>query len=144
MKELGVDKTNDPIVIGKAIAKDLKDRAEKDKGFSPYRHLQLHGFGNQQDRNVIMDFAGMYNTDKLAKIEAAQNAPLQIGADGKGVIDQRFKERLGADPFLQRKQADTLVQLGDAEKAMQQEPIRRRKAGGIRSAQERRQNVGRL
>jgi hypothetical protein len=123
MKELGVDKTNDPFVIGGAIAADIKKRQATEKDFSPYRHLQLHGFGNQQDRDVLMTFAGLTNNGRYQKIKAAQDEALAIGAPGQGVTDARFADRVAKDPFLLNRQAETLNQLGKAKVGLSEEPL---------------------
>ena len=122
MKDIGADKTHDPIQIGKAIAADFAEAQKADKDFDPYTYLQQKGFGNQDDRKVIMAFAGMTNTEKINKIEAAQNAPLQIGAAGQGVIDKRFDDRVRKDPFLLNRQAETLDKLADAKQGQKEEP----------------------
>jgi hypothetical protein len=102
-RRLGVDKENDPLKIGKAMAADLAAQQTANSSVSPYRYLQEHGFGNQQDRDAIMAFSGLQNTGKLEKNEAAQNAPLDMG----GVIDRRFNERVAGDAFFQNRKAET-------------------------------------
>jgi hypothetical protein len=122
MKNIGADKTHNPIEIGKAIAADFKEQRAKDKKFDPYTYLQMQGFGNQGDREVIMTFAGLQNSDKLKKIEAAQNANLQIGAAGEGVIDQKFRDRLKKEPDLIARQAAMLDELATAQQGLKEEP----------------------
>jgi hypothetical protein len=121
MKAIGADKTKNPIEIGKAIARDL-DKHKNDAGFNAYQHLQLHGFGNQHDREAIMTFAGLTNSGQLAKIEAAQNAPLDMGKPGEGPIDRLFNERVARDPFFQTRKAEVLGQLGSTKQGLKEEP----------------------
>ena len=117
-QRLGDDKENDPLKIGKAMAADLAAQKKANASFSPDRYLQEHGFGNQHDRDAIMAFSGLQNTGKLEKIEAAQNAPLELGGD----IDGRFNERVAGDAFFQNRKAETADALATMKAGAANEP----------------------
>jgi hypothetical protein len=117
-KRLGDDKENDPLKIGKAMAADLAAQKKANASLSPDRYLQEHGFGNQHDRDAIMAFSGLQNTGKLEMIEAAQNAPLELG----GVIDRRFNERVAGDAFFQNRKAETADALATMKAGAANEP----------------------
>lgn len=106
-KRLGVSKETNPIKIGKAIAADLASQQSKDAKFSPYTYLQEKGFGNVEDRNTIMSFAGLHNTGKLEKIESAQNAPLDMNAP----ITKQFNESVANDAFFRDLKVERATEL---------------------------------
>jgi hypothetical protein len=128
MRELGVGKTNDPFVIGDAIAADINKRQQNDPNkndpnlrFNPYKHLQMHGYGNQEDQITMLTYAGLVNSGKYQQIRDIQNEGLQIGAPGHGVIDDLMAERLKKDTFLQTRQADVAAQLAGNVKGFNEE-----------------------
>lgn len=125
-KRIKADQDTNPIKIVEKIAADLKQREASAKAagkdFSAYKELELHGFANQQDILAIMDMAGMINTDNIAKINTAQNAPLEMGAPDKGPISTRFNARQN-DPFMQRRKTEVAEQLADTQRGVQEEPL---------------------
>jgi hypothetical protein len=122
MKSIGADKMTNPVTIGNAISADFKAQAAKDPNFKSYDYLTLHGFGNEQDKQAIMAYAGLKNTGMIDKIETAQKSGLDMGKPGEGPIDRLFNDRVRNDPFFQRRQAETLDQLGSAKQGARAEP----------------------
>ena len=100
MKGLGITDKDGVMSMGKKIADDLAKNTGQGKQ-NAHDYLLTHGFGNQEDRLAIMSYAGLRNTGRLEKIEAAMNAPLDNGA-----ISRRFNERMARDPFFARRAAE--------------------------------------
>jgi hypothetical protein len=122
MKSIGADKLVDPTEIGKRIAADLDEKRQAAAGrgeqFDVYAYLQTHGFNEQMGRDVTMLFAGMKNRGSLAKIEAAQNAPVEPDA-----IDKLFEKRLGKDLFLKGRAGQLSEQMAGTKQGMAEEPL---------------------
>jgi hypothetical protein len=124
MKSIGADKSIDPVEIGKMIASDLKQQQAKGgKDFSAYDYLRTHGFNNDADVKTVLSFAGGVNSGDYAAIEKAQDAPLQIGAPGKGQIDQMFDERVSQNKFLKGRQVELSEQLATTRQGLKEEPL---------------------
>ena len=127
--EKGVPLREDATVIdlGKAVARDFARQTNADAGrglkFDPNRYLVEHGFGDQDTRKAIQSYAALQNSGNMIAIEAAQNAALDMGTPGLGVIDALARKRFAADPLFQRKQMERFAELSAAKVGMEQEPI---------------------
>jgi hypothetical protein len=125
-KSIGADKMDDPLEIAGAIADDIKKREAEakaaGKSFNAYKHLEMHGFVNQQDILTIMSAAGIRNSGNYQKIDEASKAPLEIATEGKGPISQRFDSR-NNDMFMQRRRTEIAEQMADAQQGVQGEPL---------------------
>lgn len=118
-KELGIGENDSAIARGKKIAEDLaRQQKAKGKNFNSYEYLMRRGFGNQEDREVIMAISGLRNTGKLEKIEAAQNAQLERGA-----ISKQFAERVSHDNFLKGRAAELSEQAATTKQGLEEEPL---------------------
>ena len=122
MKGLGISDQDSVMGMGDKIAADLKRQQEeatkKGKKFNAHDYLMTHGFGNQEERLAIMDYAGLKNSGRLEKIEAAQRAPLDNGA-----ITRRFNERRSQDPLFQARAVETAESLAEAKQGAEEEPL---------------------
>jgi hypothetical protein len=126
MKSIGADKLTKPQEIGKRIAADLKskeaDAKKSGKEFSVYDYLRTHGFVNEKDVETVMLMTGLKNSDKLQKIEEAQNAPVETSP--MGVLDKRMEERVRKEPFLQSRATELSEQLAEAKQGVENEALR--------------------
>jgi hypothetical protein len=118
MKGLGIGEGDTAMGMGRKIADDLAAQKARDAKFNAHDYLLTHGFGNQEDRLAIMDYAGLRNSGRLEKIEAAAGARLDNGA-----ISRRFAERTGRDPFYARRSGELSEQAADLQRSEEVEDV---------------------
>jgi hypothetical protein len=119
MKGLGITGDDSVMTRGKKIAADLAAQKQANANFNADEYLQTRGFGNMEDRGAIMGYAGLLNSGRLEKIEAAQNAPLDNGA-----VTRRFNERVSRDPFFARRLAQTSEKAVESSQGMENEDVK--------------------
>ncbi len=104
LKGIGATEAMDPIEIGRLIARELEEArasaGREGRDFNPITHFQSKGYGNDEDINTLMAFAGGLDTFDQKFLPLAR-AP--IDTSGAMTDIRRFQKN---DPYADKMRAD--------------------------------------
>jgi hypothetical protein len=111
LKRIGAKPAMDPIAIGKLIADDMEEqRKVQGEKFNSIMYLQSKGYGAQEDRNALIDFATRYKSGQWKGFEDLARTP----GDARGVME-KLEGAAAADPRMRHRRVEIMEAMADAQ-----------------------------
>jgi hypothetical protein len=105
LKSIQVGDVNNARQVVEKVADDLEAQetayGKRGESWSPYRYLVGKGYGNQEDREALMEYAALRKGGTVASFQAVRDQPLSTDA-----IDKDIATYQAVDPDALRKQAE--------------------------------------